>query len=167
MSDFIDRAEASALWRRWRQAAGTAGAAPDPLLLAAYAEHRLDEAAAEAVEAWLALHPEALEDVLAARGAPGAAIEPSPAALARAMALVPERDTKVLPFRRKAPKWQVAAAWGSMAASIMAVSLIGFELGGSVYTGLLGGSQPEPSFEQTLLDGPATLFSDLGEEGSS
>lgn len=166
MSDFIDRAEASALWRRWRQAAGTAGAAPDPLLLAAYAERRLDEAAAEAVEAWLALHPEALEDVLAARGAP-AAIEPSPAALARAMALVPERDTKVLPFRRKAPKWRVAAAWGSMAASIMAVSLIGFELGGSVYTGLLGGGQTEPSFEQTLLDGPATLFSDLGEEASS
>jgi hypothetical protein len=166
MSDFIDRAEATALWRRWRLAADSAGAAPDPLLLAAYAEHRLDEAAAQAVEARLALHPEALGDVLAARGA-SAAVEPSPTALARAMALVPERGAKVLPFRRKPPKWRGAAAWGSMAASIMAVSLLGFELGGSVYAGLLGGSQPEPSFEQTLLDGPATLFSDLGEEGNS
>lgn len=166
MSDFIDRAEATALWQRWRRAADSAGAAPDPLLLAAYAEHRLDEAAAEAVEAWLALHPEALEDVVAARAVP-AAIEPSPAALARAIALVSERDSKILPFRRKARGWRVAAAWGSMAASIMAVSLLGFELGGSVYAGLLGGSQAEPSFEQTLLDGPAALFSDLGEEGSS
>ena len=166
MSEFIKQAEQAALWRRWRQRAEGTTEAPDPMLLAAWAEHRLDEASAEAVEAWLALHPEVLEDALAARGAM-ASIEPSAAALARGAALVAERDPKVVPLRRKAPAWRVAAAWGSMAASILAVSLVGFELGGSLYAGMLGGGQSESAFEQTLLDGPAPLFTDLGDESSS
>jgi hypothetical protein len=166
MSEFIKQAEQAALWRRWRQAAEGTVEAPDPTLLAAWAEHRLDEAAAEGVEAWLALHPEALEDVLAARVAI-ASIEPSAAALARGAALVAERDSKVVPLRRKVPAWRVAAAWGSMAASILAVSLVGFEVGGSLYAGVLGGGQAESAFEQTLLDGPAPLFTDLDEEISS
>jgi len=166
MSEFIKQGEQAALWRRWRQAAEGTADAPDPMLLAAWAERRLDEAAAEAVEAWLALHPEALEDLLAARNSI-AAVEPSAAALARGAALVAERDPKVIPFRRKASFWRVAATWSSMAASILAVSLVGFELGGSVYTSILGGGQSESAFEQTLLDGPAPLFTDLGEESSS
>jgi len=166
MSEFIKQSEQAALWRRWRQATEGTVEAPDPALLAAWAERRLDEAAAEAVETWLALHPEALDDVLAARGAV-APIEPSAAALARGTALVAERGSSVVPLRHKAPAWRVAAAWGSMAASIVAVSLVGFELGGSLYAGMLGGGQSESAFEQTLLDGPAPLFTDLGDESSS
>src|SRR5262249_42282946 len=104
MTEPMDRAEENALWRHWQtatvNAAGAAPPAPDPLLLAAYAEHRLSELAAEEVEAWLALHPEAIEDVIAAgvssRGT--APEQASPAALARAMALVSERDPAVVPF---------------------------------------------------------------------
>src|ERR1700730_4190311 len=110
MSGPMDRAEETALWRHWRTAVvnadGEAGPAPDPLLLAAYAEHRLDEAAAEEMEAWVARHPEAMADVLAARdsnvGPP--TNQPSEAALARAMALVSDPDRKVVPFRRPATR---------------------------------------------------------------
>ena len=60
MQDPGDRAEAP-LWRRWRaESVAPVLAMPDPLLFAAYAEGRLDESAAEPVEAWLAEHPEAL-----------------------------------------------------------------------------------------------------------
>src|SRR5262252_2802747 len=103
MTEPMDRAEENALWRHWRSAmvnaAGEAAPAPDALLLAAYAEHRLSEAAAEDVEAWLARHPQMLEDVLAAAvshagGTAGA--QPSAAALAKAMALVSERGPTVV-----------------------------------------------------------------------
>src|SRR5438876_11814506 len=110
MTEPMDRAEESALWRHWRtavvNAAGEAAPAPNPLLLAAYAEHRLSEADAEQVEAWLSLHPEAITDVLAAGEAnarPAAIEPPTAAALARAMALVPGADPKIVPFRRRAP----------------------------------------------------------------
>jgi len=166
MSEFIKQAEQAALWRRWRQAAEGAAEAPDPMLLAAWAEHRLDEAAAEAVEAWLAFHPEVLEDLIVPGGTL-ATVEPTAAALARAAALAAERNAKIVPLRREAAMWRVAAAWGSMAASLLAVSLVGFELGGSLYAGILGGGQSEAAFEQTLFEGPAPLFSDLGEESSS
>src|SRR5882724_4972545 len=96
MTEPMDRAEESALWRHWRtsvvNATGEAPPAPDPLLLAAYAEHRLGEAAAQQVEAWLALHPEAITDVLAAgevNARPAAIEQPTAAALAQAMALLP------------------------------------------------------------------------------
>src|SRR5579871_2862363 len=126
MTEPMDRAEENSLWRHWQaavSAAREAAPAPDPLLLAAYAEHRLDETAAEAVEAWLALHPEALEDVLAAeesnaRLAP--AIDPPKAALARGMALVAGPAPTVVPFRRPARQvWRVAIARVAVAASLL------------------------------------------------
>ncbi|HTS91574.1 MAG TPA: hypothetical protein VMG55_06210 [Stellaceae bacterium] len=163
MSEFIKQAEQTALWRRWRQSAEHATEAPDPMLLAAWAEHRLDEASAEAVEAWLAFHPEALEDALAARNV-APPIEASVAAIARGSALVAQRDPKIVPLRRGAPAWRVAATWTSMAASIVIACLVGFELGGGLYAGVLGGGQSDIAFEQTLLDGPAPLFSDFDEE---
>ena len=105
------------LWRRWQEREGPAVAtleAPDPLLIAAYAEGSLDEAAAEAVEAWLVFHPEELDDVIAAR----AADESSPvseAVIARALALVAAPAPGVVSFRQPAPRaplWRGAAARG-------------------------------------------------------
>src|SRR5215470_11040897 len=119
MTEPMDKAEEHALWRRWRAAVANAaaetGPAPDPLILAAHAEHRLSEAEAEEIEAWLALHQEMIGDVVAARDVharSAAAPEPSAAALANAMALVPELDPKVVSFRRAArrmqPVWHIA-----------------------------------------------------------
>src|SRR5215472_18687364 len=116
MTEPMDRAKEHALWRHWRaavvNAAGEAAPAPDALLLAAYAEHRLSEVVAEEVEAWLALHPEAIEDVLAAADSKVDVLAAvSEAAVARATALVPAPDAKVLPFRRPArPQvmWRIA-----------------------------------------------------------
>src|SRR5882757_1376256 len=98
MSEPLDIERDPALWRRLRGAAsGSAGeavTAPDPVLLAAYAEGRLDEAAAEPVEAWLAADPAWLEDILAASdlGRDAAAMSASESVLTRAMALVDGRD---------------------------------------------------------------------------
>ena len=138
MSEPLDIDRDPALWRRWRTAtagaAGEAGPAPDPLLVAAYAEGRLSEIAAERVEAWLVSNPARLEDVQAARllRRSGAGLPMSEAVLARAMALVDGPDVKVLPFRRptpRAPSWKIAAAWGSMAASLLVTCWLGFALG--------------------------------------
>src|SRR5689334_15190298 len=115
MTEPMDRAEGNALWRHWRtamvNAAGEAAPAPDALLLAAYAEHRLSEVAAEDIESWLAQHPDAIEDTLAAGISNAPADEPSAGAFAKAMALVSERDPKVVPFRRPArpasPAWRI------------------------------------------------------------
>ena len=176
MTEPMDRAEETALWRHWRAAAVNAAAeaapAPDPLLLAAYAEHRLDETAAEDVEAWLALHLEVMEDVLAARDANSGSrpIPPSEVALGRAMALVPGADPKVVPFRRPAgpavPVWRVAVARIAVAASLLVVSLVGFALGTDAYTSLLNGDQ-QAALGQDLFDPPSGIFSGFGEESSS
>jgi hypothetical protein len=177
MTEPMDRAEEIALWRHWQtamvNAAGEAAPAPDPLLLAAYAEHRLSETAAEDVESWLARHPEALADVLAAAesdaGGTGGA-QPSAAALAKATDLVSERDPTVVPFRRSArsasPAWRVAASRVAVAASLLVVSLVGFALGTDAYTSL-GGSDPQAALSQDLFDPPGGIFSGLGEESSS
>jgi hypothetical protein len=175
MTEPMDRAEENALWRHWRtarvNAAGEAVPAPDPLLLAAYAERRLSEAAAEDVEAWLALHPEAIEDVLAAADSnvDEAGSQPSAAALARAMALFTDLDPKVLPFRRAVrptqPMWRIAVARVAVAASLLVVSLVGFALGTDAYTSL--SSDQQSALSQDLFDPPSGIFSSLGEESSS
>jgi hypothetical protein len=175
MTEPMDRAEETALWQHWQtavvNAAGEAAPAPDPLLLAAYAEHRLSETAAEELEAWLALHPEAITDVLAARdsNAGPLPIEPPAAVLARAMALVPSSDPKVVPFRRPArpaPAWRVAIARVAVAASLLIVSLVGFALGTDAYTSVVNGDQ-SAALSQDLFDPPAGVFSSFAEESSS
>jgi len=175
MTERMDKGEDRGLWRRWRAATVNAAAeavpAPDALTLAAYAEGRLGETAAEEVEAWLALHPEVIEDVLAAgrSGSVSTPEHPSVAALADAMALVPERDPKVVPFRRPArprePTRRVALARFAVAASLLVVSLLGFALGTDAYTSLNGDQQS--ALSQDLFDPPSGIFSGLGEEASS
>ena len=160
----------AALWRRWRAAAVDAtGAEPDAVLLAAYAENRLSEQAAEAIENWLATHPETVSDVLAARGVARAeAVTASAAVTARAAALVVAGDAQVLAFRQPSPRvrsWRTAAMWSGMAASLVVTSLIGFSLGNSAYLSLVGGASP--AFGQELFDPPAGLFNSLDEEPST
>lgn len=176
MTEPTNRADDAALWRQWRAAiaaeAGEATTSPDALLLAAYAENRLGEAETDAVESWLATHPDAIEDVLSARrlsaGKPSEEI--SDAALSRAMALVASPDPKILPFRRPAPRqapWRIAVARIGIAASLVAVSLIGFALGNDAYLSVLGGEAQAPILSQDLLDPPSGLFSEFSEESSS
>jgi anti-sigma factor RsiW len=170
MSEPLDINRDPALWRRWRaaEASGEAVPAPDPLLVAAYAEGRLSENAAERVEAWLASDPARLEDVQAARmlRRDSTGLPAPESVLARAKALVDGRRGGVLPFRRSgAPthSWRSAAAWGSMAASLLVTCLVGFALGSDAYSSLLGDRQ-ETVLSQELFDPPTGLFSDFSEE---
>ena len=123
MSDFEH--DGRELWRRYRAAALASAAPPgapepDPGLLAAYVEGRLDEDAAAPVEAWLARDPAALAVV-----APLAA-EPAAAPLE----LIRRARTLVgagAPLPR--PTWRHAAAWMSIAASLLLVGYTGFLAG--------------------------------------
>jgi anti-sigma factor RsiW len=174
MAEPDDKAGEVALWRRWHEAAGAVetirGFAPDALMLAAYAEDRLDEAARDRVEDWLASHPEALADIVAARGAaePGGAVPD--AVLARAMGLVFEADPQVtpgvVPFRRPLPPargWRRAAAWSGIAASLLATSLIGFALGNDAYMSLQGGPTAS-ALAPEVLDPPGGIFTTVSED---
>jgi anti-sigma factor RsiW len=119
-----------ALVERWRAAVDAAAPPPDAMILAAYAEGRLDDAAAEQVEAALAADPELLDTLLALR-APAETALPSPALIRSTQALV-AADPVVVPFiRRAAPARGLNAwlAWGAVAASLLLVSLAGFDLG--------------------------------------
>jgi len=155
-------------WQRW-QALGKQSrvAEPDTMLLAAYAEGRLDEAEAEPVEAWLAATPEALGDLVAARSA-----DRDPPRLVReriidkAGALVPPARAEILPFRAKPqprlPQWRTALAWSSLAASIVCASLVGFSMGSDAYASL-SGTQAVDSSTSDGLTAPSldsSYFSD-------
>jgi anti-sigma factor RsiW len=161
-----DRTESVALWRRWRQGTPAAAnsAAPDSLLLAAWADGRLDEAQAEPVETWLADHPEAMADLLAAQQAalsapPAIASE---ALIARAAGLVPSLPMNVVPLRRSgvhAPLWLSAIKWGGLAASLVVTSLVGFALGNNAYVNFAGQPPATESVLNELLDPPLSVFS--------
>jgi anti-sigma factor RsiW len=157
-----DRVEETGYWRRWR-----AEALPvppvDDLSLAAYAEGRLDEEAATAVEAWLADHPEVLEDVIAARAteaATGAAVPET--LILRAIELVAPAGADILPFRpaRATPQrtWRQAIAWTGIAASLLVTSLGGFELGSNAYATYAGQTASVESTGHELFDPPTTQF---------
>lgn len=146
MTDKGVGAEDRRLWQRWRALGEKSRVAePDALLLAAYAEGRLSEAQAEAVEAWLATTPDVLADVIAAR----ANDRPRPVSehmLASASALVPgpaaPAGAEILPFQPRKPqlppRWRTALAWSSIAASLLCASLIGFSMGSDAYVNLSG-----------------------------
>ena len=165
MTDLGDRPEEAALWRRWRaqqQARPRHGAAPGALWLAAYADGRLDEAATEAVEAWLADDPAALDDAIAARAAVATAFAAAPeAVVARAAGLIGPGDAKVVAFRPRAPQhggWRTAFAWSGIAASLLVTSLFGFTLGSNAYRDLSQQQVATDNALPELLDPPTTLF---------
>jgi hypothetical protein len=144
------------LWRRYRAAAESpsgslalAGSAPEPVpaLLAAYLERRLDEVAAEPVEAWLVHNPDAI--ILLAEFSPDASSPPAPLELirrARALVAPPAR-----------PAWRQAMAWASVAASLLIVGTTGFLAGhdavdrSEAIASIVGGD---------LIDGPGGGDSD-------
>jgi hypothetical protein len=165
MAEPQNGSEEEALWRRWRSAAGQGSLVePDPLLLAAYAEDRLAPPEIDAVEEWLAAHPAAVDDLRAARHAAAADLPDSPpAVVGRATALVHHGDAQFLAFRRPAPRWRTAAAWGCMAASMVLASIAGFNLGSDVYVDLAGGTAATVS--QELLD-PGGFFNSADEDSA-
>jgi anti-sigma factor RsiW len=120
-----------ALAARWLAVRDTAPATPDALTLAAYAEGRLDDAAAEAVEAALAADPDLLDTLLALRAPPE--IESASAALILSAQSLVRAEPVVVPFpsRKPAPSHPVKAwfAWGAVAASLLLVSVAGFNMG--------------------------------------
>ena len=138
MVELGDDAGDRALWRRWY--AGTAKSVPQPdvMILAAYAEGRLSETEAAPVEAWLALHPAALDDVIAARDM---TLHPPRIAFAtivtHASALVDgATPTNVVSLRHAVPRWRNALAWSGIAASLAVASLGGFAMGNDAYASL-------------------------------
>lgn len=150
-----------ALFARWhaaRDAAATAPALPDALTLAAYAEGRLGEAAAEAVEAALAADPELLDTLLALRAPPRAAAS---AALIRSAQALVRAEPVVVPFpvRKPAAARPVRAwlAWGAVAASLLLVSVAGFNLGAAtshaVDTTAAGDESPSDLLDLSSLAG--------------
>jgi hypothetical protein len=113
------------LWRRYRATAwmpsdtDPAGQEPAAVLVAAYLERRLDEDAAAPVEGWLARNPDA--NILIAEFSSEASVPPAPLdVIRRARGLV------AAPAR---PGWRHAAAWASIAASLLIVSTTGFLAG--------------------------------------
>lgn len=116
MSD-LER-EGRDLWRRYRAAANPPGGDPEPDvgLLAAYAEGRLDEVAAEPVEAWLARDPARL-----------AVLDPVPDAVPAPLAVI--RNARALVQTAPRQAWRQAVAWASVAASLAIVAASGFIAG--------------------------------------
>jgi hypothetical protein len=181
MSGPMEQADETALWRRWHSAAQASVAAdgagddatPDAMSLASYAENRLDEAASEAIERYLAANPETIDDIVMAR-ALGADIRdgtaPGDRAIARALALVHSEATEpnIVPFRRQPARlsgWRALAAWGGIAASIAATGLIGFVLGSDAYTNLFGDRAAGSS--QDVFDPPSGFLNGFGEENDT
>ena len=171
MAGLGDGAE-RALWRRAQVPEGAKTRAPDALTLAAYAEGRLSEEAAAPIERWLAAHPERLDEVLAdlaaARG-----MTPEPAAtddaiIAKACALVAgdTEGSNVVPFRRAASGWRNALVWGSVAASLVAVSFVGFAMGIDAYQNLTL-TQASDAASSDALNASASLDSVLSDDSGT
>jgi len=122
------------LWQKMAPETAADDALPlEPLLLAGYAEGRLDTATAAAVERRL-LTDEAALETLAALANPGHRSIDADRLIARATALVPAGRVVRMSASRPAPRssgLRAYAAWGAMAASLLVVSLIGFDVGRS------------------------------------
>lgn len=131
--------DGAGLWARarpgWRSA--VAPETPNPLMLAAYLDNTLNEAGREAVEAWMAATPEALELMVAARvQSRQGPQEAAPASLvSRAQGLVraPVAVSAGLGWLRGLIGFQPEAwrplAWAGVTAALLVVSAGAFELG--------------------------------------
>jgi anti-sigma factor RsiW len=130
--------DGAGLWARardgWREVAARTQA-PDPMTLAAYLDGALEPEARARVEAWMAVSPEGLDFMVAARAAATAA--PAPDGLVRrAQGLVREPAppraglgawlSGLVAFRVDA--WR-PLAWAGVTAALLVISASGFELG--------------------------------------
>ncbi len=132
--------DGATLWYRarpsWRRAAGVPEA-PDDLTLAAYLDGALDEAAAEAVETWMALAPEGLNDIQAIRTIIAAPPLHAPGhAIARAQDIIRARPVQEpaqdgwLSRIFAGPAGNLRpTVWAGAAAAVLLASISGFELG--------------------------------------
>jgi anti-sigma factor RsiW len=172
-----NKAHSRALWQRWtmgeeQTGAGAASGVPlDELTLAAYAEGRLDAADDDEVAAFLGHHPELADDVAVARqfasGEPTQIDDPELASvIARAGALVPATDDRVIAFRpaprRAEPTWRFAVRWGALAASFAMVSYLGFALGSDASYSLAA-LDPSVGLADEVLDPPTGFLGGLSE----
>jgi len=168
MDELGDGAEQRRLWRLWRALPARDAAPPDALMLAAYAEGRLDEEAAETVENWLAADLDRLADVEAARAlALAPALSAEGRLVARASALVDPATGKVVSFRRPQPAgWRSALAWTSVAASLVVTSLAGFAMGSDTYRSLTR-TQTAESVPGDAFEAGFTLDYDLPDDSGT
>jgi anti-sigma factor RsiW len=175
-----DKAHSHALWRRWNMGDELMGGQaarrmpPDELTLAAFAEGRLDAAANDEVAGFLTDHPELADDVAVARrlsDGEGGKIAADPAlasVIARACALVPGADDRVIAFRpaprRVESNWQFAARWSALAASFAMVSYLGFALGSDALSSLAALDRSVTvALSDEVLDPPTGFLGGLGE----
>ena len=159
-----ETAGGAGLWARYRTGLAPA-AAPGALQLAAYAENRLGEEETALVEGWLARHPEAIAEVLAAREAAMAGALPLGRAeeIAAARALVgAARGSGTLPQIVR------GIGWGGVAAGLLAACLFGYEAGvatGGHTTAALSTIASELGFGPGANDGLLAMgVGDAGEE---
>jgi hypothetical protein len=189
-------AHSGALWQQWKMVAagpmarlegqadmpqenGPDEDGPDELALAAYAEGRLDASEKDAVGALLGRHPDLAEDIELARrlaNDPDAASAPElavdlAAVIARASALVPASDDRVIAFRPRrgaAPVWHSVARWSALAASFALACYLGFALGTDASSNL---AALTPSagigLADELLDPPTGFLGSTGEANST
>jgi anti-sigma factor RsiW len=169
MGDVGDNKEDRALWQRWRAEEGATErvAMPDAMSLAAYADGRLSEEAAAPIEAWLALHPAALEDVVVARDMTKHPPRLAYATiLAQASALVDgDAPANVIPLHPRAPRWRNALAWSGIAASLAVASMAGFAMGNDAYTSV-STPQANAAVATESFEAPASLDSLIDDSGA-
>lgn len=150
-------AEAARLWRHFRTLDRSAASeTPGALELAAYAEGRLDEAAAERVEVWFLAHPEVLDDIVATRAGREASASRAVIEHAAALVLADPVRAQIIPFRRPAPyAWRMHVARAAVAASLVLTGLAGFTLGSQSYANLFASTG---SVTGGLFDQPVGVF---------
>ena len=158
----MESAELATLWRRFHaldrsgrnQAMDDADLALD---LAAYADGRLSEAAAEPIETWLAVHPEALDDVSAARSTGDATVPQRVIDRAASLVASDSSDGRIVPFHPSpvSQSWRVHVARVAVAACLLLTGLVGFTLGSGAYDNLFSST----SASGDTVDQPTSFFS--------
>lgn len=125
-----------ALFERWRSHDSIPAEPPaalDPMLLAAYLDGRLSERDAEPLEELLAADPSALDHLIDGKTHPIGPEIASAAFLRNAQALLPPdgATATILPFTPRPATRRITAwaAWGAIAASLVLISLVGFNVG--------------------------------------
>ncbi len=179
-------AHSGALWRQWKmiepgphERLDGQSDMPDELTLAAYAEGRLEASERAAIDALLAVRPDLAEDIALARrpveDADNAAVpdvDPELAAvIARASALVPASDDRVIPFRPRsgaAPVWQAAVRWTALAASFALACYLGFALGTDASSNLASLTPgANVGLADEMLDPPTGFLGPAGDASST
>lgn len=158
----MESADLAALWRRFHaldriERDQTVDDADIALDLAAYVDGRLSEVAAEPVEAWLALHPEMLDDVIAARNTRDATVPQRVIDRAAALVAGNSSDGRIVPFHPSPAfrSWRVQVARVAVAACLLLTGLAGFTLGAGAYDNLFSSL----SASGDTVDQPTSFFS--------